>query len=353
MKNTLTLFLLISLSSVGFSQTDADKKEAYDYAMEAIKLMDNGEIEKSIELLEKSCKLDPENYNYPYELGYAYYMKEDYNKAIVIYERVTKLKNITDQCYQMLGNAYDMNKQRDKAIEAYSRGLEEFPQSGRLYLELGNVHKDDFNKALEYYEKGIGVDPKYPSNYYWATKIFCNTRDEMWGMIYGEIFMNIERGSKRTEEISKLLFDTYLSQIQFKSDSSFSVSFCQNAIVYSDKKKALPFGMVYEPSLSFAIIGEDTITLYTLNKIRDKFISFYEERGFFKTHPNVLFDWHKKLIKENQFESYNYWLLMQGAPDEFAAWRNSNQTKFEIFINWFKSNPMPIDEKNMFLRINY
>jgi hypothetical protein len=44
---------------------------------------------------------------------------------------------------------------------------------------------------------------------------------------------------------------------------------------------------------------------------------------------------------------------MQGAPNEFAAWRNSNQTKFEIFINWFKSDPMPIDEKNMFLRTNY
>lgn len=353
MKNTLILFVFVSFSIIAFSQTETEKREAYNYAIEAIELMDNGEIDKSIELLEKSCNLDPKNNNYPYELGYAYYLKEDYQKSIQVYEEAVKFKNITDQFYQMLGNAYDMNNQRDEAIDAYTRGLKKFPKSGRLFLELGNVHQDDWNKAIEFYENGIEVDPEFPSNYYWAAKIFCNSTEEMWGMIYGEIFMNIERGSNRTKEISKLLFDTYFSEIQFTSDSSFTISFCQDPLIYPDKTKSLPYGLVYEPTLAFATISEDTITLESLNRIRERFIGFYDDRGFFKTHPNVLIDWHKKLIKENLFECYNYWLLMQGASNEFSNWYNSNQDRFESFINWFQNNSMPISKKNMFLRYNY
>ncbi len=353
MNSYLTLTFMLLFSSVVFSQTNDAKKKAYDFGMEAIKLMDNGDFDKSISLLEKSCELDPENYNYPFELGYAYYLKKDYGKSIDIYEKAVKLRSCTDQCYQMLGNAYDMNKQGDQAIAAYKKGLEKFPQSGRLYLELGNMYQNDWNKALEFYEKGIDVNPEFPSNYYWATKIFCNSTEEMWGMLYGEIFMNIERGTKRTEEISKLLFDTYFSQIQFTSDTSFTVSFCQNPIVYSDKKKELPFSMIYEPSLMFATLSEDTITIESLNRIRERFINFYEERSFYKSHPNIIFDWHKNLLKEDQFECYNYWLLMQGSPNEFNSWHQSNKVKFDNFIKWFNDNPMTINEKNKFHRFNY
>jgi tetratricopeptide (TPR) repeat protein len=246
-----------------------------------------------------------------------------------------------------------MNGKPDKAIESYQKGLDDFPNSGKLYFELGNMQHDDLNKALEFYEKGIEVAPQYPSNYYAATKIFCNSTEEMWGMLYGELFINIERGSKRTEEISKLLFDTYFSEIQFTSDTSMTVSFCQNIVITDSKKKSLPFSMIYEPGLLFAITISDTITLASLNKIRENYISFYYERKFNKSHPNIVFDWHKTLIEKEQFECYNYWLLMKGSTDEFNAWHVSNKERFDDFINWFSENPMVIDDKNKFHRFIY
>lgn len=321
--------------------------------MEAIKIMDKGQIEKSIKLLEESSKLDPKNYLYPYEIGYAYYLQKNYSKAIKQFEKVLKMKNITAQCYQMLGNIYDIDGKRAEAIKIYNKGLDKFPNSGRLYLELGNVHQVDLDKALEFYEKGIKVDPTYPSNYYWAAKIFCKSTEEIWGMIYGDIFMNIGRGTKRTEEISKLLFDTYFSEIKFKPDSSMSVSFCQsNVLSISDNNPKLTYGMTYETCL-MAAITHDTITLESLNKIRIDFISIYYDRKFNETHPNILFDWHQALIKEEMFEYYNYWLLMKRAPDEFDQWYILNKEKFESFINWFSKNPMTIDKKNKFHRAGY
>ena len=94
-------------------------------------------------------------------------------------------------------------------------------------------------------------------NYYRAARIYCVTNEELWGMLYGEIFMNLERGSNRTAEISKLLYDTYKREIKFTSDTSYSVSFASSIIVEINDKASLslPYGaMVYEPTLLFSII---------------------------------------------------------------------------------------------------
>jgi tetratricopeptide (TPR) repeat protein len=352
MKKLITFLFSASITLISYTQSVPAREEALLLGKEAIKLMDNGDIDKSIELLEKASKLDPGNYRYPYEIGYAYYLTEDYARSVKIYEKIIEMDDIDDQCYQMLGNAYDLNKQPKKAIETYNKGLKKFPNSGILYLELGTMHQDDLNEALDFYEKGIKVDPQFPSNYYRAARIFCNSTEELWGMIYGEIFMNIERGSDRTKEISKLLFDTYFSQIKFTSDTSASVSFSKNMEIDINNTDKLPFGLIYEPSLLVGITG-DTITLETLNQIRKRFIEFYFEKGFNKTYPNVLFDWNKELIDSDRFECYNYWLLMQGATDEFNSWYALNKEKFDAFIEWFKDNPMVIDETHRFNRSDY
>ena len=143
-----------------------------------------------------------------------------------------------------------MNGQVDKSKEAYERGLQIFPNSGRLYLELGNIHQDDLNKALQYYEKGVQVDPTHSSNYYWLAKIFCNnTEEEVWGMVYGELFLNLERGSHRTEEISKLLYDTYKSEIKYPEEGKMTVSFSKNMVIPVGEKAKMPFEFAYEMSL--------------------------------------------------------------------------------------------------------
>lgn len=60
MKQILLIILVSTLSLNSFSQGENDKTKAYEKAVEAIKLMDNGEIDKSIEMLKESQKLDPD-----------------------------------------------------------------------------------------------------------------------------------------------------------------------------------------------------------------------------------------------------------------------------------------------------
>jgi tetratricopeptide (TPR) repeat protein len=362
MVNTVkTAGLLVFLITGHLTHGQNNKEMALEKAQKAISLMDNGRVDESIRLLEEAQKLDPERIEYAYEIAYANYLKENYKGTIKILEKITEHKDVNERCFQLLGNSYDMNGKPEKAFEAYDRGLQKFPNSGMIYLEKGNVHwsKKEFDKALSFYEKGIEVNPQFPSNYYRATLIYCRTAEEVWGMIYGEIFMNLERGSKRTAEISKLLYDTYKSEIKFTSDTSFSVSFCQNASISIDNlldpgTLILPFGIgVYEPTLMMSAISEKIINLNSLNRIRSNFLETYFKNGNDKKYPNALFDYQKKVMDAGHMEAYNYWILMKGDEETFEVWYNENKYKWDTFLEWFSDNGMVLNESNKFYRAQY
>ncbi|MEO6830603.1 MAG: tetratricopeptide repeat protein, partial [Chitinophagaceae bacterium] len=269
--------------------------------------------------------------------------------------------NVTARAYQALGNAYDFNNQPAKAIETYEKGLKRFPDAGELYLERGNMDlfKKDYENALSYYEQGIKLDPKFPSNYYWASKLYYSSSEEVWGMIYGEIFMNLERNSKRTAEISKLLFDTYKSGIQFTSDTSMTVSFSQSIILDSEALKEsgkfkLPFGTgCYEMNLMLALVGESKVDLASLDRIRTGFLERYFGGDNAKDYPNALFNFQKTVKNAGHLEAYNYWVLMKGDEEGFRNWRSKNEGKWTSFVDWFTKNGLELDYFNRFYRLQY
>jgi tetratricopeptide (TPR) repeat protein len=358
--NYFILLIFIFLGQISYAQTD--KQKALDKGREAIKLMDNGNFDESIKLLKEAQKLDPDYFNYPYEMAYANYAKGNYKEAAKILEKNKNHKDVTEVLFQLLGNCYDVLGDSEKAFEAYDEGLKKFPNSGEIYLEKGNVYwsKKEYNQAIDFYEKGIEVEPSFPSNYYRATLLYCSSSEEVWGMIYGEIFMNLERKTQRTAEISKLLFDTYKKEITFTSDTSMSVSFSKNATInindLMDTTKALklPFGMgAYEPTLLVSILNVDSIDINSLSQIRSAFVANYFQFGHNKTYPNILFDYHKKLIDAGHFDAYNHWLLMVGDKDGFDKWHTDNNEKWEKFLDWYSVNGMEVNENNKFFSGQY
>ncbi len=351
---TLGFLLLITAGQFAFGQTN--KEIALTKGQKAIELMDNGKIKESIKLLEEAQKLDPERFDYPYEMAYAHYLQEDYKGAIKILEKIMNHKDVEETFFQLLGNSYDLIGKSDKAFEIYDAGLKIFPNSGMINLEKGNVYwnKKEYGKALPFYEKGIEVDPDFPSNYYRAARLYCGSTEEIWGMIYGEIFMNLERNSKRTSEISKLLYDTYKSEVKFSSDTSFSVSFSKNATInVSDlkdpSKMELPYGIgVYEPTLIFSMVSVKAIDISSLDNIRSTFIDNYFKNGHDKKYPNVLFTYQKEVKEAGHIEAYNHWILMKGDEDGFDKWYSENKDKWEAFVKWFGDNGLKINDTNKF-----
>lgn len=372
MRKLLPLIVISCFSVSVVNAQTTDKEKAQAKKKEAIELMDNGKLAESIVLLEEGRKLDPDEPEFIYEIALAKYQQGKFEDAIKLLKELVKKKKATGRVYAMMGNAFDEMGKPDKAIDTYDEGIKKFPEEGSLYLERGvmELKKNDHNSALEFFERGIRSAPMYPSNYYRASKIFLDSDQEVWGMIYGEIFMNLERGSKRTEEISKLLYYTYKGEIKFDSDTSVSVSFARNTNVImldpGQSRKAQAASLAsqmmtslggsfansaYEMTLVKSVIGEKMINLASLDRIRTKFLHLYEKEGNDTLHPVVLFDFQRKVREAGHLEAYNYWILGQGDDKTFGEWTSEHEKQWNDFMKWFKENRIMITNKNTFTRL--
>lgn len=350
MRTNIFSLLFCLLPIIISAQTN--KEIALSKAKEAIQAIDQGKIDEGIKILTECEKLDPDDYVYPYEIAYAYIIQKKYEKAINKLEQLKTYKSVSSEIYQAIGNCYiDLNKE-EEAIKTYDEGIKLFPKSSALYTEKGNLYlgKKNYSEAISNYEKGIDVDPSYPSNYYRLATLFLNSNDKLTGLMYGEIFINLDRKSERTKEISKLLYETYKSAIKFKGENETSIDFCEvimdaNNILKGEKMK-MPFCMIFGKSFILSLLGEKEINLNTLSKIRAKFIENFKNDA--KNYPNVLFEYHKQMIDKNLFDAYNHYIFQMGAQDDFNNWLKENKAKFSEFVNWYtsKENYLTVTEKN-------
>ena len=339
MKRILTLFIAFWVSSFLAQENPAAKE-----INEAIKAMDAGNFSQSRVILEEVLQNDSTNFDAWYEYGYSYYLQKDYSKAIEIMQTQTGNPQATDQLWQMIGNSLDIIGKPEEALAAYAQGLEKFPNSGRLYLESGNIFliQNKIEEAIPYYEKGIEMDPEFPSNYYRLARIYCNSENEIWGILYGELFVNLERNTQRTREISALLYQTYQKALVYEK-GQWQISFA---------KDASPFTIDFEMAIGLAAAAygienkKPSINVASLTAIRKGLLKALTETD--KTKGMVLYTFWQQIDDMNFWDSYNYWLFSQAPNDQFEKWRKSNASDFSYFVKWYNPNPIVINEANYF-----
>jgi Tetratricopeptide repeat len=351
------LALLIFLGFFLTSEAQTEKEKAIDLKNQAIELMDNGKIDESLKLLEKAQQLDPDYINIPYEIAYAYQLAKDYDKSIEIAKPLLKHPDVFDLVYQLIGNSYDLKGDKKKAIKIYDKGIKKFPNSGKLYLEKGVViaSQEKWMEALEVWEQGINVDPTHSSNYYYASQILAQTDEKIWGIYYGEIFLNLEPNTKRTSQISKLVFDTY--KICLPTDNNkWGLKFSHkatNIVLGSLNNLKFSFETVHNLAMEQGCKGvEPKFSVDNLITIRKQFLENWNS-DYSDRYLNLIFDYHNQLIKYNMFEPYMYWLLKDGVNNEFQAWRSKNEISYNDFIEWFNENPMTFSNNSKTNRFSY
>jgi len=348
-----TFVCLLTISATGQSQT---KKElALSKAREAAKIMDNGQLDESIELLKECEKLDSKNSIYPYEIAYAYTLKKEYTAAIDILDKVKKYKDVTSQTYQMSGNCYSYLGNSEKALQEYESGLKKFPNAGNLHLEKGNIYyqQEKYDEAAVHYKRGIDADPMFASNYYNLSGIYLKTSDKLSGIIYGEIFLNLERTTKRSLEMSKVLYNAYKNAVEING-SDAKIEFCEivfDASQFSESKlPEMPLCGIFGKNFILATMGHDKVDYNSISEMRMQFVrNFFEED--YKKYSNVLFEYQKLLLDNHVFDAYNRYIFQMGAKDEFGDWEKSHNKEFEAFKTWYTNpdNYLKVTKSNRFV----
>jgi tetratricopeptide (TPR) repeat protein len=356
MRNVLKLVLLILICTAGCPAYAQDNKEkALINVRQALVYEENGKITEAIPLLEEAMKLDSANINVPYELAVAYATVKEFPRAKTVLEPLLNRKDVFGLVYNLLGSVYDELGKPGLAISTYEKGLTLFPKTAELYLELGNMYlkKKDHTKALEYYEKGIQANPQFASNYFRAAKLFFNSNEPVWGLLYGEIFMNLEKNTDRTAEISKLIHATYVKHIRIPKDSGLQVRFSSNFFTGKETLKPSFIKFIYEPIVVRSLANEKTIDINSLCRMRKKFVENYIKGNYYQQYPNALFTYQYKILKAGHIDAYDHWILSQADKTGFDNWAQKNPKAWENFLAWFKKHEIPLDDNYKFYREQY
>ncbi|MBL7742004.1 MAG: hypothetical protein JNN00_00890 [Chitinophagaceae bacterium] len=325
MKNLFS-FLIVSLLAIGsFAQPADDVKTLHENAKA---FMRSGDFDNAIIVLVRALNQDKKNLDMQKDLVMCYYLKRDYTKALDGVESLLERNDADVVCYQLAGNVYKALEQPKECEKAYKKGLKKFPKSGPLYSEYGELlwSLKDYS-AIEQWQKGMQTDPGFSGNYYNAALYYFFTKDKVWSLIYGEIFVNMESLTERGAAMKQLLLQGYKEKLFAEADLLKGEE--KNK---SEFAKAFLLGMNKQSSLA-----NKGLTIETITMIRSRFIlDWFANNG--TRFPFRLFDYHQQLLKEGMFEAYNQWLF--GPVDNLAAfdnWTRTHAEQFTAFTNFQKN----------------
>lgn len=289
--------------------------------------MRSGDFENAILVLNRAVQGDAKNLDLQKELALAYYYKRDFAKAL---EQVKNLLDHDDAdiaSYQIAGNVYKALEEVKEADKMYKKAIRKFPKSGALHSEYGELlwAKKDYS-AIELWEKGIQVDPNYAGNYYNAALFYFYTKDKVWSLLYGEIFVNMEYLTERATAMKKILYDAYKEKLFADAD-----------IMKDQKTKSAFAKAVLQTFGKQASLANRGINTEVLTMVRTRFIlDWYASHG--GKYPFRLFEYHQQLIRDGLFDAYNQWLFgtVENLP-AFDQWTKTNAEQFNKFT-YFQKN---------------
>lgn len=320
------ILLLIALS---FSLAASAQPEEVKKMQETAKaFMRTGDFDNAIIVLTRALQKDNKNIDLQKDLVMSYYFKRDYAKALEGAKVLIDRDDADVVSYQIAGNVYKALEEVKDCDKMYKKALKKFPKSGPLYSEYGELlwsSKDML--AIRQWEEGIKNDPGYGGNYYNAALYYFYTKDKVWSLLYGEIFVNMESLSERGASMKQLLLQGYKEKLFADAD-----------IMKGEEKNKSEFAKAFLQGIGKqSSLTNNGISTETLTMIRARFILDWYETNAGK-YPFKLFDFQRQLLQEGMFDAYNQWLF--GASENLSAydnWTKVHAEEYEGFSKFQKS----------------
>lgn len=324
MKFVVSLLAFCMIAFTGIYGQD-DPKAMHETARG---FMRSGDFDNAVIVLTRALQKDQDNLDLQKDLVLSLYLKRDYAKALEGVKSLVNRDDADEVCFQLAGNVYKALENPKECEKVYKKGLKKFPKSGPLHSEYGELlwAAKDFS-AINLWEKGIQADPAYSGNYYNAALYYFHTKDKVWSLIYGEIFVNMESLSQRGIAMKEQLLRGYKEKLFADADP-----------MKGEEKNKNEFAKAFLQTMSkHSSIANKGINTETLTMIRTRFILDWFD-NYAGKFPLRLFEYQQQLIKSGMFEAYNQWLF--GAVENLAAfdaWSKTHAQQFETFTNFQKN----------------
>lgn len=335
-RNLLLTLAALFCSAVAFAQTENSTKKIFN---EGIALFDKGNYAEAAEKYKEVLKIDPNDYNADYELGFTYYKMGKPKDAIPYLEAILKSNGSKYETYDMLGSIYDEAQQTDKAIEYFKAGIKEKSDFYRLH----------FNLAITYYEtkkfaeaeaetiEALRLKPDHANSqrlYAMATYYEGKHINSLLGWCS---FLMIEPQTQRSAEACN-----YIKHILYYSKSGNTITMrganedtnAQQIAIAMSVMGGLTLAKAKDANAVITPLDSLSMPLSTIFKIAAEGKGKYGSPFFTK----YFVDYFGELAKTEHMDTFVRYITFSINRDENSAWFKANPDKLKGLDSWVRDN---------------
>ena len=318
---------ILFILSFCFLTASSTAQEVEELHQNAKAFMQQKDYANATIILVRAIKMEPNNLGLAKDLAFNYYVQNEFDKGVQVLLPFFNKNTADDQAYQIGGLIYKVSGKFKEADNLYKKGLKSFPKSGPLYNDYGEFlwMQQDYS-AIKIWETGIKEDPAFGTNYYNAAKYYYMSKDKIWSILYGEIFLNVESYTARSAEMKNILLESYKKLFA-------------EADLLSNTKDLNKFEIAYLTTMNKQnSVVKWGIGVESLTMIRTRFILDWNQ-DYKEKFPFHLFDLQNKLLSDGLFPAYNQWLF--GSVQSLAAyqnWININKEEYAAFSDYQKNS---------------
>ncbi len=270
------------------------------------------------------------------ELGNALYLSGKYREAEQTLTSVCATPDADAICYQLLAASEAAQGNSKEALSALKKGLIRFPQSGLLYHERGEIlsRESKMEGALNAWLDGIANEPVYAPNYYEAAATYLSTDKAMWGLLYGEMFLDLKHDTTNDSMLKSKLFAGYKSMFdRFAIEEPQLGKTITQRPAKNFEEAVLRIYSQLTPVISDGI-GTENLTMVRTRFLMDWFPTYGSK------YPFSLFSYQDTLVKYGRFDIWNEWIFGKAESEtEYKAWNTFHEGAITRTMDWQKTHP--------------
>jgi len=284
-----------------------------------------GDFDNAILVLKKASSQAPNDPAVKMDLATNLYLARQYKPAADILNPMVEKPDADEQVFQMACLVQRGLLNFKETDRLYKQGLKKFPNSGMLYAEYGDLlesKEPGMGNGIVQWEKGIQLDPSYPGNYYHAARHYDGSPNQLWTLLYGEIFVNLESYTGRTTEVKNLLLAGYKKLYanglaNLKGKNAF-----ENAVVAEWRQSESMAASGLQPEM--------------LTALRTRFVlGWFADASQGAKFPFKLFTHHQDLLRQGYFEAYNQWPFGPAASiTVYQEWTANHAEAYSAFTKY-------------------
>jgi tetratricopeptide (TPR) repeat protein len=301
---------------------------------QAKEYLSKGAVQQSIVLFKNAIQTAPKVMLLYRDLGQALNIAGNHEEAYQSIEYVLKNGQADEMTYQIAGAALLGKGDQKSARRIIETGIKAYPSSGMLFGELGKYHEINTQPelALAAWLKGIQSDPAYHLNYYNAARLYAGTDKSVWTIIYGEIYVNLDRHSTRAIEIRELMLKAYRT-VFHASGTIRKYGSSKNTSEEQTFERA-----VSETLKRLSAVVSDGVTTENLAMLRTRFVMDWTA-NFSNRYPFSLFSYHERMLREGEFDAYNWWLFGKVENlQQYESWIQFHKEAISDYEKWATNN---------------